>query len=76
MRKLIIKSYHTGKVLAKKTIKSQASITYRCEYIGSVEYMVIRDYYTNNILQKFKKTGTKWDTSIEFYVQQEGGYEW
>lgn len=47
------------------------SITYGCEYIGGFRYMVVRDYYTNEILHKFKQSGTKWDCSIEFYVTNE-----
>lgn len=73
MRVLVIKNYNTGEILAKKKMpKAEGrSISYRCEYIGGLEYMVVRDYYTGDILHKFKKSGTKWDCSIEFYVEYE-----
>ena len=73
MKKIIIKSYNTGEVLAKKSIPkaNYKSISYDVEYIGWNEYLVIRDYYTQEILHKFKKSGTKWDISIEFYVIDE-----
>ena len=73
MKVLVIKSYNTGEVLAKKKMpKAEGrSISYECEYIGGFRYMVVRDYYTNEILHKFKQSGTKWDCSIEFYVTNE-----
>ena len=73
MKVLVIQSYNTGEVLAtKKMPKAEGrSITYGCEYIGRFRYMVVRDYYTNEILHKFKQSGTKWDCSIEFYVTNE-----
>ena len=66
---MVIKSYNTGEVLAtKKMPKAEGrSITYGVEYIGGFEYLIVRDYRTNEALHKFKKTGTKWDCSIEFY---------
>lgn len=71
MKTIIIKDYNNGKILAEKKLpKAEGhSTSYQCEYIGGFEYLVIRDYYTNEILQKFKKTGTKWDCSIEFYIK-------
>ena len=76
MKVLVIKSYNTGEVLARKKMpKAEGrSITYGCEYIGGFQYMVVRDYHTNEILHKFKKSGTKWDTSIEFYVTNDEEY--
>lgn len=73
MKVLVIKSYNTGEVLARKKMpKAEGrSITYGCEYIGGFQYMVVRDYHTNEILHKFKKSGTKRDCSIEFYVINE-----
>lgn len=73
MKKIIIKDYNTGKQLAKKSIPRAEfkSISYEVEYIGGMQYLIIRDYYTGEILHKFKKTGTTWDTSIEFYVVNE-----
>lgn len=73
MKVLVIKSYNTGEVLAKKKMpKAEGhSISYECEYIGGFRYMFVRDYYTNEILHKFKQSGTKWDCSIEFYVTNE-----
>lgn len=76
MKVLVIKSYNTGEVLAKKKMPKAngRSITFGCEYIGGFEYMVVRDYYTNEVLHKFKKSGTKWDCSIEFYVTNDEEY--
>lgn len=73
MKKIVIKSYNTGEVLAKKSMPKAncKSISHGVEYIGWNEYLVIRDYYTQEILHKFKKSGTKWDMSIEFYVINE-----
>lgn len=73
MKVLIIKSYNNGEILAKKKLpKAESrSISFGVEYIGFYEYMVVRDRYTDEILHKFKKSGTKWDCSIEFYVKDE-----
>lgn len=73
MKTLIIKSYNTGEVLAKKKLpKAEGhSVSFGVENIGWNEYLVVRDYYTNEVLHKFKKSGTKWDCSIEFYVTNE-----
>ena len=73
MKVLVIKSWNTGEILAKKKLpKAEGhSVSFGCEYIGGFEYMVVRDYYTNEALHKFKKSGTKWDCSIEFYVKDE-----
>lgn len=71
MKKLVIKSYNTGEILATKSIPRAEgkSISYGIEDIGGYSYLVVRDYYTNEILHKFKQTGTKWACSIEFYVK-------
>ena len=73
MKVLVIKSYNAGEVLAKKKMPRTEgrSIEFGCEYIGGFEYMIVRDYYSGEILHKFKKSGTKWDCSIEFYVKDE-----
>ena len=69
MKAMVIKSYNTGKVLAtKKMPKAEGrSITYKVEYIGGFQYLIVRDAYTDETLHKFKKSGTNWDCSIEFY---------
>lgn len=68
MKYLFIYSYYTGELLAKKKLPKATgrSITYGVEYIGGFEYLVVRDYHTNEIIHKFRKSGTKWDCSIEF----------
>lgn len=73
MKKIVIKSYNTGEVLAKKSMPkaNDKSISYGVEYIGGTEYLIIRDYFAQEILHKFKKTGTKWDMSIEFHIINE-----
>lgn len=71
MKTLIIKSYNTGEVLAKKKLpKAEGhSVSFGVEAKSWNGYLVVRDYYTNEVLHKFKKSGTKWDCSIEFYVK-------
>ena len=44
-------------------------MSYEVEYIGGNQHLVVRDYRTGEILHKFRKTGTKWDCSIEYEVK-------
>lgn len=71
MKYLFIYSYNTGKLLAKKALpKAQGrSVSYEVETMGGIDYLVVRDYRTGIILHKFRKTGTKWDCSIEYEVK-------
>lgn len=73
MKVLVIKSYNTGEVLAKKKLPKAegCSISFGVETMGFYEYMVVRNRYTDEVLHKFKKSGTKWDCSIEFYIKDE-----
>jgi hypothetical protein len=66
MKKMIITSWNTGETLKKVALKyPDRSVTYKVEYLGARKYLVIRDYYTNDILQKIDVNNYG---SIEFRI--------
>lgn len=74
-RKMIFKNYYTGEIVAKKSMpKAEGhSISYGFEHVGGREFFVVRDYYTNQVLHKFGRTG-KLQCSLEFYPKDEYDY--
>lgn len=71
-KKIIFKDYNTGEIVATRSIpKAEAySVSFKFEYIGNNEYFVVRNYYTNEILHKFKRT-PKMQRSLQFYCKNE-----
>lgn len=72
---MIFKNWNTGERVAEKSIPNAEgkSISYGFEYIGSKEYFVVRDYYTNDILHKFTRT-KKMQCSLEFFPEDSYDY--
>lgn len=67
---LLIKNYYGGELLAKKPIpRAQGrSVTFHSEYMDHTSFIVVRDYYTGEVLHRFRKS---WNCSIEFTVVEE-----
>ena len=66
MKKMIITSWNTGETLKKVALKyPDRSVTYKVERLGARNYLVIRDYHTNDILQKINVNDYG---SIEFRI--------